>query len=78
MDALEDRLEMHPDAKFITAGRPSSQRVSSDVVLVLGSTADLDSSFADELVAIVRDKMKDESLVVEVHCLKELWHEKKE
>jgi hypothetical protein len=59
MDALEDRVESEPGVKLISAGRPSSHLVPSDVVLVLGATGELDSSFADELVAIVRQKMQD-------------------
>ena len=75
VDALEDRIESEPDVSLITAGKPSSHLVLSDVVLVLGSTVELDSNFADELVEIVRRKMQDESLIVEVHCVQELWHE---
>jgi uncharacterized hydrophobic protein (TIGR00271 family) len=76
IDALEDRLESHPDATLITAGRPSSQFVGSDVVLVLGTMKEIDSSLADELTEIVRQRMEDESLIVEVHCLKQLWYER--
>jgi uncharacterized hydrophobic protein (TIGR00271 family) len=75
MDALENCVEAEPGVKLITAGRPSSHFVVSDVVLILGATGELDSSFADELVKIVKEKMQDESLVVEVHCVKELWQE---
>lgn len=75
LDSLEDRIESEPGVKLITAGRPSSHLVRSDVVLVLAATGELDSSFADELVEIVRQKMQDASLVVEVHCVVELWHE---
>jgi hypothetical protein len=76
IDALEDRLESHPDATLITAGKPSSHLVASDVVLVLGATREVDSRLANELAEIVRQKMQDESLIVEVHCLKQLWHER--
>jgi uncharacterized hydrophobic protein (TIGR00271 family) len=75
LDALEDRCESEPGVKLITAGRPSSHLVRSDVVLVLGATGELDPSFADELVEIVRRKMRDESLIVEVHCIHTLWHQ---
>jgi uncharacterized membrane protein len=75
LDALEDRLESEPGAKLITAGKPSSHLASSDVVLVLGATGELDPGFADELVEIIRQKMQDESLIVEVHCVRELWQE---
>ena len=44
-------------------------------MLVLGATGELDSSFAEELIEIVRRKMLDESLVIEIHCVRELWQE---
>jgi uncharacterized hydrophobic protein (TIGR00271 family) len=75
MDALEDRIETEPGAKLITAGRPSSHLVPSDVVLVVGATGELDPRFADELAETVRQKLKDDSLVVEVHCIDSQWHE---
>ena len=75
MDALEDTVESEPGVKLIMAGTPSSRFVPSDVVLVLGVTNELDPSFADDLVEVVRQKMHDESLIVEIHCVKELWHE---
>ena len=78
IDALEGRLEVHPDAKLITAGRPSSPRFTADVIVVLGSSSELDPGFADELTGIVRDKMADDSLVVEVHCLNEQWQKTSE
>jgi hypothetical protein len=75
LDALEDRVEAEPGVMLITAGRTSSRLARSDVVLLLGATGELDSGFADELVEIVRQKMQDESLIVEVHCVKELRQE---
>jgi uncharacterized hydrophobic protein (TIGR00271 family) len=74
-DALEDHIESHPDVMLISAGRPSSERVPSDVVLILGASGQLDPSFAEELVKIVRQEMHDESLIVKVHCIQELWHQ---
>jgi hypothetical protein len=59
--------------KLISAGSPSSHLARADVELVIGATGELDSSFAEELVEIVRRTMQDESLVVEIHCVKELW-----
>ena len=76
LDALEDRIESQPGVELITAGRPSSHQVSTDVMLVLGATGDLDPGFADQLIEIVREKMQDESLVIEIHCVKELWQER--
>jgi uncharacterized hydrophobic protein (TIGR00271 family) len=75
LDALEDHIESNLDVKLISAGRPSSRLVSADVVLVVGATGELDPAFANELVEIVRQKMRDESLAVEVHCVKELWQQ---
>lgn len=73
IDAIEDQLQAHPDAKLISAGRPSSPYVTADVVLVLGSKESIDPEFARTLVRTVREKMKDNALVVEVHCLQEQW-----
>ena len=42
-------------------------------VLDFGLAKLLDPGFAEELAKIVRQKMQDESLIVEVHCVKELW-----
>jgi uncharacterized hydrophobic protein (TIGR00271 family) len=75
LDAIEDSVKAHPDAKLITAGRPSSRLDSSDVILVLGSKREIDPKFADELVQTVRQKMRDDSLVVEIHCMQEQWHQ---
>jgi hypothetical protein len=75
LDALEDRIEAHPDAKLITAGRPSSHLDGSDVILVLGSKNAIDPHFAEELVQTVRRKMGDDSLVVEIHCMQEQWQQ---
>ncbi len=49
IDSLENRFASEPEVSLITAGRPSSQRIPSDVVLVLGATGELDPGFADEL-----------------------------
>ena len=39
---------------------------------------DLDPEYATSLIEIVRSKMNNQNLVVEVHCLRELWQEKAE
>jgi uncharacterized hydrophobic protein (TIGR00271 family) len=75
IDAIEDRVEAHPNAWLISAGLASSRLASSDVVLIIGSTKEIDASFADELVETVRQQMRDDSLIVEVHCVDEHWHE---
>ena len=76
VEALEQRIQSEPGVELITAGRPSSHRVPADVVLVVGAAGELDSSFAHELVGIVRRSMRDESLIVDVHCVKALWQER--
>jgi uncharacterized hydrophobic protein (TIGR00271 family) len=75
MDTLEDRVESEPGVQLISAGRPSSHFASADVILVLGSTADPDPALADTLIDLVRQQMEDDSLKVEVHCVKELWQQ---
>ncbi len=76
MDALEDRIESQPNVSLITAGRPSSQRVPSDVVVVIGTTGDLEPAFGDELIGIVRREMLDDTLVVDIHCVNQQWHQR--
>jgi uncharacterized hydrophobic protein (TIGR00271 family) len=76
IEALEDHIEDEPDIELIAAGRPSSLHDESDVVLWLGAPRDLDREYSKELIEIVRREMKDNTLVVEVHCIRELWQEK--
>jgi uncharacterized hydrophobic protein (TIGR00271 family) len=75
MDALEERVQSEPGVSLISTGRPSSHFASSDVVIVLGCTGEPEPEFANKLIRLVREKMLDDSLVVEVHCVKELWQE---
>ena len=75
VDALEDHISTRPEVTLITAGRPSSHLAPSDVVLVLGTGRELAPEFADDLVEIVRQKMRDDTLIVEVHCVREVWQE---
>ena len=75
LDAIERKVESQPDARLITAGLPSSRISSSDAIIVIGSPREIPEEFADELVEIVRSQMRDESLIVEVHCINEQWSE---
>ena len=75
-EALEDHIEDQPDVELIASGRPSSPQDDSDGVLILGAPRDLDREYAAELIEIVRREMRDDTLVVEVHCIRELWQEK--
>jgi hypothetical protein len=45
------------------------------VVIILGCTGNPEPGFSNKLIRLVREKMLDDSLVVEVHCVKELWQE---
>jgi uncharacterized membrane protein len=75
-EALQDYVEDEPDVEILAAGRPSSPHDESDVILLLGAPRDLEREYAQELIEIVRREMKNDSLVVEVHCIRELWQEK--
>ena len=75
IDALEDRVQSEPGVNLISTGRPSSHFASSDVVIILGCTGDPEPDFANKLIRLVREKMLEDTLVVEVHCVKELWEE---
>jgi uncharacterized hydrophobic protein (TIGR00271 family) len=73
--ALEDYIEDHPEVELILAGRPSSPDDRADVVLVIGAPHRLEPEYANALIDIVRREMKNDRLVVEVHCIRELWQE---
>ena len=75
-EALVEYIEKTPNLELIASGRPSSPQDQADVVLVLASPSPLSESYADELIAIVRREMDDETLVVKVHCLQEAWQRK--
>ncbi|MDF1744947.1 MAG: TIGR00341 family protein, partial [Gimesia sp.] len=75
MDALEQRLSKENDVELISAGTPSSPNDSTDVILILGTLRDLDQKISKELTEIVHREMLDDELVVEIHCIRELWKE---
>ncbi len=77
-DALERRLDQEDDVELISAGMPSSPNDTTDVVLVLGTLHGLDQKIAKELTDIVHQEMLDEELVIEIHCIRELWKETSE
>jgi uncharacterized hydrophobic protein (TIGR00271 family) len=73
LEALEEYIDQQPNVELLTAGRPSLSLDNTDVQLVLGVPYNLDSSYAQALIDIVRREMEDDTLSVEVHCIKELW-----
>jgi len=75
MDALKEHIQESPDVELLSAGVPSSPHDPSDVVVVLGAPRELDPAYAQELIDVVRHEMKSPDLVVEVHCIRELWQE---
>ena len=70
LNAFADR---YPGVDVVAAGRPSSTVDGTDVILFLGAPRGVDSSFSGELVDIIRTEMNDDSLVVEIHCIEEMW-----
>ncbi len=72
-DAVSKYVAATPDLDLISSGRPSSEHDKSDVILFLSSPNPLPESYKMKLVEIVRREMGDETLVVEVHCLQEIW-----
>jgi uncharacterized hydrophobic protein (TIGR00271 family) len=74
-EALEGYIEKDPDIQLIAAGRPASPHETSDVVMILGAPRDLEPEYARELIEVVRREMEDDSLVIEVHAIRELWQE---
>lgn len=75
VEALEAHIEQTPQLELIAAGRPSSPHDPTDVVVILGTPGTLDPQFGSELIEIVHRTMNNDSLVVEVHCIRELWQE---
>ncbi|MGI9242453.1 MAG: hypothetical protein ACR2RV_16765 [Verrucomicrobiales bacterium] len=75
LDAIEERAEAGPGVRLISAGAPSSQLAYADVVIIRVATGKADPKLADELTTVVREKIDDDSLVVEVHCVAELWQQ---
>jgi hypothetical protein len=74
-NALEDYIDDRPYVELILAGQPSSPKDRADVVLVIGAPRRLEREYANALIDIVRRTMKNDKLVVEVHCIRELWQE---
>ena len=77
-EALEKYIEKDPDIQLIAAGRPASPHETSDVVMILGAPRDLEPEYAGKLIEVVRREMEDDTLVIEVHAIRELWQEKAE
>jgi hypothetical protein len=63
--ALENRVQSKPGVNLITAGRPSSHFARSDVVIILGCTGDPEPDFSKKLIHLIREKMLDDSHVLE-------------
>jgi uncharacterized hydrophobic protein (TIGR00271 family) len=76
IDALERHIDQQADVALIAAGQPSTTHANADVVLVIGAPNDLEPAYAKGLIDVVRREMRDDSLVVEIHCLRELWQQK--
>ena len=63
------------EVELIAAGRPSSNQSAADVIIVLGAPSELSQDYAHGIVQLLRRRMKNRRLVVEIHCLKQLWQE---
>ncbi len=75
IEALEEHIEQTDDVELIAAGRPSSPKDPTDVQVFVGAPGELDREFGRKIIEIVHTTMQDTELVVEVHCLRELWRE---
>jgi uncharacterized membrane protein len=73
IEALENYVGQHPEVELLMAGRPSLPLDKTDVQILLGVPSRLDPAYAEALIAIVKREMEDDTLSVEVHCIKELW-----
>ncbi|MFK7776758.1 MAG: DUF389 domain-containing protein [Gimesia sp.] len=75
MNSLEQRLAKENDVVLISAGMPSSPNDETDVILILGTPHHLEQNIAKELINIVKREMLDDTLIIEIHCIRELWKE---
>ncbi len=72
-EAIMKFLRHRPEVELVAAGRPASLHAKADVIVIVASPHPLPKSFGDAIVEIVRRTMKDDQLVVKVHCLREAW-----
>lgn len=74
-EAVAERVEAAPGVTLITIARPGLQSEDNpiDVGIVIASERPLPRSFADELTAIVRDQMEDDTVRVKVGCVADGW-----
>lgn len=74
-EAIRDHVESVPGRMVLLIGRPGivSEKRPIDVGIIIASDKPLPRSFADELTAIVRDKMEDPEARVRVACVAENW-----
>ncbi|MDD7986960.1 TIGR00341 family protein [Lentisphaera marina] len=68
-------IETLPDVELLLHGRPGSDADPTDVMIILASSKRMPKYYIDELTQLVRDKMGDNDLVIEVHALRDGWRD---
>ena len=72
-DALAELIADDDDVHIIATGRPSSVHDPADIVVVISSHKWLDRTYAENITQLIREKLHDDSVIVEVHCVREGW-----
>jgi uncharacterized hydrophobic protein (TIGR00271 family) len=68
-------IETLPDVELLLHGRPGSDADPTDVMIILASSKRMPKYYIDELTQLVRDRMGDNDLVIEVHALRDGWRD---
>ena len=77
-EAIEDYVRKLPDVRIVAAGRPSSLYAEADVQIYLTSPRLMPRSYANDIMAIVRGKMNNPELIVNVIGLKNEWQQEED
>ena len=73
--SIVDYIESLPDVELLLHGRPGSDSDPTDVMIILASSQRMPKYYIDDLTDLVRRKMGDAKLVIEVHALRDGWRD---
>ena len=73
--SIVEYVESQPDLELLLHGRPGSDSDPTDVMIILASSQRMPKYYIDDLTDLVRRKMGDPNLVIEVHALRDGWRD---